>query len=239
MKQSVMLNIPLAAAMILGGGTSLPAKAAPEDAVAGVTTNLPLLPVTVLVESPAKTQTEMQIICLFRSVPGNKLHGSLDEMDDRLHGLLRRLRKSSLFGGELGETLLLTPPSGTLGAKKLLLIGLGDSESFRPERMVLVGKIALREANRMGVAHPFFAPTVMDGGVTRYATGEIAAEVVRGLREALATEEIVRGEGASGTVAVRDFTFLAGADHARDTEDGIDRALGLEAAGKPVKKHHH
>lgn len=103
--------------------------------------------------------------------------------------------------------------------------------------MVLVGKIALREANRMGVAHPFFAPTVPDGGVSRYTTGEVAEEVVRGFREALATEETVRSAGAMATVAVRDFTYLAGADHAHDTENGIDRALGLKAAEKPGTKH--
>lgn len=235
MKQSAMLNIPLAAAMILGGAASLPAETAPEDASA----SMPLLPVTVMVKSPAETQTEMQIICLFRSKPGNKLRGSLDAMNDKLHGLLGRLRNEALFGGELGETLLLTPPSGTLGAKRLLLIGLGDPESFRPERMVLVGKIALREANRMGIAHPFFAPTVLDGGVSLYTTGQIAEEVVRGFREALATEEAVRSGGASATVAVRDFTYLAGADHARDTETGIDRALGLKAARTPGKKKRH
>ena len=84
MKQSAMLEIPLAALMTLGGGSSLPAETAPADAGA----NMPVLPVTVLVQSPAETQTELQIICLFRSVPGNKLHGSLDAMTTSCTGCL-------------------------------------------------------------------------------------------------------------------------------------------------------
>jgi hypothetical protein len=190
----------------------------------------PALPVKVLMQSPADTQTELQIICLFRSSPENALHGSLIETNEKLHGLLDAIRKPGLFDGELGETLLLTPPAGTLGAKRLLIIGLGDSATFTPQTMVGVGKIALREADRLGIAHPFFAATVLDGGVTKYSTGDVAEQVVRGFREALATEAILHSGGASGPVSVVDFTFLAGAKFASNSQAGIDRALGAIAA---------
>jgi hypothetical protein len=186
---------------------------------------LPALPVHVLVQSPADTTTDLQIICLFASTPQNTLHGSLVETNSKLHGLLDQIRKPGLFAGELGETLLLTPPPGTLGAKKLLLIGLGDSATFTPQRMEFVGKVALREANRIGVAHPYFAPTILDGGVAGFATGEVAEQVVRGFREALATHALVEGAGAAAPRIVQDMTFLAGAAHAADTQQGIDRAL--------------
>ncbi len=184
------------------------------------------LPVKVLAQSPAETKTELQIICLFQPAPGNTLQGALAETDERLHGLLGQVRRPGLFGAELGETLLLAPPAGTLGARRLLLIGLGDAAGFTSERMRLVGRIALREANRLGVAHPFFAPTVLDGGVTKYSTGEVAEQVVRGVREALAAEEALRAGGSAKPLAVEDFTFLAGAKHATDTQEGINRALG-------------
>jgi hypothetical protein len=184
------------------------------------------LAVQVLAQSPAETKTDLQVICLFRSSPGNTLHGSLVETNEKLHGVLDQIRKSNLFGGELGETILLTPPDGTLGAKKLLMIGLGDSETFMPDRMYLVGKIAWREANRLAVAHPFFAPTVIDGGVTKYTTGEGAEQVVRGFRDAAESEAML----PAGPVAVVDFTYLAGAKHAADTQGAIDRALGKSAA---------
>lgn len=192
------------------------------------TSSPPTLPVTVLVKSPADTQTGLQIFCLFRSSPENTLHGSLSEIDEKLHGLLGQIRSPGYFGGELGETILLTPPAGTIAAKRVLIIGLGDASSFTPERMYLVGKIAFREANRLGVAHPFFAPTVLDGGVHTYGTGAVAEQVVRGFRDALAGELLLRGKDAASAPAVMDFTYLAGAAHAADTQKSIDHALGKD-----------
>ena len=191
------------------------AGAAPVPAVRSVPV------VKVLVQSPADTVTDLQVFCLFRSSAENTLHGSLVEIDEKLHGLLGQIRKPELFGGEFGETMVLTPPPGTLGAKRVLIIGLGDSAGFTPARMYLVGKIAWREANRLGVAHPFFAPAVLDGGVTGFSTDAVAEQVVRGLRDAMAGEA-----GVGGASVVVDFTFLAGAAHAGDTQNGINRAVG-------------
>lgn len=207
----------LALAALLACAAALRAQALPAAA--------PKLPVHVLVQSPAETETELQIICVFRSSPRNTLHGSLVETNEKLHGLLAGLRQPDLFAGELGETLLVTPPAGTLGAKRLLLIGLGDSETFSPERMELVGRIALHEAERLGVAHPFFAPTVLDGGVTAFSTGEVAGHVVHGFRQALAAEARLRAAGAAPAGTVADFTFLAGQAHAADTGAARERAL--------------
>jgi hypothetical protein len=190
----------------------------------------PALAVSVLVKSPADTSTDLQIICLFRSSPGNGLHGSLSEIDERLHGLLGQVRSPGLFGGELGETILLTPAAGMLAAKRVLIIGLGDPATFAPERMYLVGKIALREADRLAVAHPYFAPTVLDGGVSGFSTGDVAEQVTRGFGDALASEWLLREKNAGPAPVVVDFTFLAGAAHAGDTQGGIDRALGRSTA---------
>jgi hypothetical protein len=219
MRRDRWLYLSFAAALFIGQTALCSGQAA-----------APTLPVTVLRQSPADTKTDLQIFCLFASSPVNTLHGALLETNEKLHGLLDSIRKPGLFGGELGETILLTPPQGTLAAKRVLIIGLGDSAAFAPDRMYLVGKIALREANRLGVAHPFFAPTILDGGVTRYTTGQIAEQVVHGFRDALAGEVLLRsGNAAAGTV-VEDFTYLAGPKFAADTQGGIDRALGKTAA---------
>jgi hypothetical protein len=42
------------------------------------------------------------------------LHGSLMEMNENLKGLLERICQRDLFRGELGETLLIAPPKGSL-----------------------------------------------------------------------------------------------------------------------------
>jgi hypothetical protein len=183
------------------------------------------IPIRILAQSPADTTTDLQAICLFRSSPVNTLHGSLTEMNEKLQGLLDRLRKPELFRGELGETLLVAPPKGSLGAKKLLIVGLGDSETFSPERMQLVGEILYLEATRLGVTDPFFAPTILDGGVAKFATGEVAEQVVGGFLRAAATDKVLRDANASDGPGVTALTFLAGAKNVSSTREGIEKAI--------------
>jgi hypothetical protein len=180
-------------------------------------------PVRVLIQSPAESETELQIICLFESVPANTLHGSLLELDEKLKGLLVAVRKPDLFRGELGETILITRP-GAATARRLLIIGLGSSDSFTPRRMELVGSIAYHESNRLGVRHPFFAPAVLDGGVTTANPGETAEQFFRGFLRAERTEKLLVDAGSSTGQVIQDITFLAGPTHAIDTQRALERA---------------
>jgi len=91
-----------------------------------------------------------------------------------------------------------------------------------------IGRLAFEIANGSGVAHPYFAPTMLDGGATRYGSQEIAAEVVMGFREAWRDATTAWHEGRGRPVAVRDLVYLAGPDHARDTRQGVERAMGSE-----------
>lgn len=183
------------------------------------------VPARVLVQSPAETDTESQIICLFASAPENTLHGSLVEINEKLASLLDKIRKPALFRGDLGESVLLSPPAGSFSAKKLLIIGLGDSESFTPQRLELVGSIVYNESNRLGVAHPFFAPTILDRGVNKFATGEVSEAFMIGVLRTARTEKLLEESGASKGRIIRDVTFLAGSAHAADTKRGIERAI--------------
>ena len=180
-------------------------------------------------QSPSDTTTDLQVICLFRSAPENTLHGSLMEADEKLKGLIARVRKPELFRGDLGETLLITPHKNSLGARKLLIIGLGDSQTFSPERMQFVGEILYMESGRIGVAHPFFAPTILDGGVTKFATGEVAEQVISGFLRALATDKLLRSLNASASPSVAALTFLAGAKNVSSTREGIEKAIAAAA----------
>lgn len=187
------------------------------------------IPLRILAQSPADTSTDLQVICLFRSSPVNALHGSLTEMNEKLKGLLDRIRKPELFRGELGETLLIAPPKDTLGASKLLIVGLGDSQSFSPQRMQLVGEILYSEARQIGVAHPFFAPTILDGGVAKFTTGEVAEQVIAGFLRAVATDEVLREANASSGPDVAALTFLAGPKNVSSTREGIEKAIAAAA----------
>jgi Cytosol aminopeptidase family, N-terminal domain len=182
-------------------------------------------PVAVLVQGPADTKTELQIICLFHSDPSNTLHGSLTEMNQKLQGLLDHVRTPSLFAGELGETLLIVPKRETIPARRLLIIGLGDSRSFTPARMNLIGTIAFNESNRLGIKHPFFAPTVLDGGVSGFNTGEVAEQFMRGFLRARTLEIQLHTLGEAPPTNVERLTFLAGAAHATDTQAGLAKAF--------------
>jgi hypothetical protein len=190
------------------------------------------IPIQILAQSPAETTTDLQVICLFRSSPVNTLHGSLTETNAKLKGLLDRIRKPELFRGELGETLLVAPPKDSLGAEKLLIIGLGDSRSFSPQRMQLVGEVLYTEASRIGVAHPFFAPTILDGGVDKFTTGEVAEQVIGGFLRAAATDKLLREANAVASQGVTALTYLAGAKNVDSTREGIEKAIAAGAARK-------
>jgi len=181
--------------------------------------------IRVLAQSPAETDTQLQAICLFRSDPANQLHASLAEINEKLNGLLDQIRKPNLFAGETGETLLLTPRPGTLRAKALLLIGLGDSSNFDPGRMDMVGAIVYQEAIRLGVSKPYFAPTILDGGVSKFPTGQVAGRVLAGFARAARTDELIRDSGMGRGGTIQSLTFLAGATHLADTLEGIKRAI--------------
>jgi hypothetical protein len=181
----------------------------------------------VLVQSPAETDTELQVICLFASAPENTLHGSLVEINEKLKGLLDNIRKPTLFRGEFGETLTFVPPAGTLAAKRMLIVGLGDSKGFTSQRMELVGSIVYRESSRLGVAHPFFAPTILDGGVTSFGTGDVAEHFYAGFLRGARTKKILEESGASGGPVIQELTFLAGPTHAADTQRALERAVSI------------
>ncbi|MGA2600458.1 MAG: M17 family peptidase N-terminal domain-containing protein [Bryobacteraceae bacterium] len=180
------------------------------------------IPIRILKQSPADTNTDLQVICLFRSSPQNTLHGALIETNEKLNGLLDRIRKPELFRGDLGETLLLVPPKRTPGARKLLLVGLGDSETFSPQRMQLVGEILYSEAGRLGAPQPFFAPTIIDGGVTQFTTGQISEEVIAGFLRAAAIEKLLYNTNVPSVTAL---TYLAGPKFAANTLEGIEKAI--------------
>jgi Cytosol aminopeptidase family, N-terminal domain len=183
------------------------------------------IPAYVLVQSPSETTTELQIICLFESTPANTLHASLIETNQKLKGLLDTIRTPTRFRGELGETLLLTPGPQSIRAKRLLIIGLGDSESYTPHRMELIGSIAYHESNRLGIKHPFFAPTVIDGGVSKFNAGDTAEQFFAGFLRAARTQKTLMDAGVSAGPAIEDLTFLAGATHSADAEQGMQRAV--------------
>jgi hypothetical protein len=173
---------------------------------------------TVKVQSPSAEETPLQIVCVFEYVEGDiytsppalppALNG-LVHIDHQLNGLITELRKSGRFAGHALETLLLTPPNGTIPAKKLLLIGLGDKTLFKPDLMISVGRTGMREALRLGVDSYAHASDLKDGGVDS-PTALIATNVVKGAMEAYQTEMFLKQKNYSGFKPITKITLLAG-----------------------------
>jgi deoxyxylulose-5-phosphate synthase len=87
------------------------------------------------------------------------------------------------------------------------------------------------------VAHPFFAPTILDGGVTRFATGRTSEQVISGFLRAAETDHVIRDANASAGHSITAFTFLAGSQHADRIREGIEKAIST--LGPTVEPRDH
>lgn len=169
------------------------------------------------VQSPSAQPTPLQIVCVFEYTEGDMTSpqalpaaaNGLLHVDEALNGLITDLRKSGKFAGHALETLLITPPKGSIPAQKLLLIGLGDRNQFTPELMTNVGRVGMREALRLGVSSYSHASDLKDAGIDS-PTGPVAVNVVKGALEAYETEEYLVSKKLSAHKPLTKVTLLAG-----------------------------
>jgi hypothetical protein len=144
-----------------------------------------------------------------------------------LNGLITDLRKSGKFAGHSLETLLITPPKGSIPAQKLLLIGLGNRNEFTPEIMTNVGRVGMREALRLGVSSYSHASDLKDGGINS-PTGTVAANVVKGALEAYETEEYLVNKKLTTHKPLIKVTLLAGQAFFTPSGDAIKTYLSTK-----------
>lgn len=192
--------------------------------------------IVVLVQSPSAQATPLQIVCLFEYTEGDitisppalpkELNGLL-HVDESLNGLITDLRKSNKFEGHALETLLLSPPENTIPAKQLLLIGLGNRNTFKPEQMRMVGVIGMREALRLGVTSYSHASDLKDAGISS-PTSDVAGYVIQGAIEAYRTQMYLRNQNASDALTVNKVTLLSGPSYFEDSKTGIKKVMANE-----------
>ncbi|MFT3825141.1 MAG: M17 family peptidase N-terminal domain-containing protein [Chitinophagaceae bacterium] len=169
------------------------------------------------VQSPSAQATPLQIACVFEytendltnppALPAN-LNGML-HLDEALHGIITDLRKNGKFSGHAFETLLITPPPGTIPAKQLLLVGLGDRNKFTPDVMTTVGSIGMREALRLGVSSYSHASDLKDAGIES-PTALVAGNVLKGAVSAYRTQVYLKGKKMASFKPLTKITLLAG-----------------------------
>jgi hypothetical protein len=182
--------------------------------------------IKVRMEGPTTAETALQIVCLFKhKESGDKMLGAAVELDKELHGVISSLRNRGEFAGDALETLLIVPPAGTIKPKRLLLIGIGDESSFSLERMEEVGRVAVREAARLGVNKIAFAPLVRDQGNSQFGTGDVGTHVIRGLLSAYDTDRRMQKEGLAKPYTLEEWSEQAGPAFFDDTVEGAKKAI--------------
>jgi hypothetical protein len=185
-----------------------------------------------IVQGPATEVAPLQVACVFEYTEGDiftppalpaELNGMV-HLDKALNGLITEIRRSGKFSGHALETLLITPPKGTISASRLLLIGMGDRNSFSPDRMKQVGAVSMREALRLGVRHYAFAADIKDAGIAS-PTAEVAGNIVRGALLAYQTQSYLKAKGMGNFTPLTKLTLLSGMNFFNDAGEGIKAAI--------------
>ena len=74
-------------------------------------------------ESVSKVKADLLVIGMFK---GEKFTGSAKGVNEALGGVLKDLTGDEKFEGEIGKNVLLNSTFGKIGAKRVLLTGLGQ-----------------------------------------------------------------------------------------------------------------
>lgn len=214
-------------------GFSLDASTLPSLGEVAKLGNVGGVEIEVVVQSPSAQETPLQIVCLFEYTEGDiynsppalpKALNGMVHVDEALKGLITDLRKTNRFEGKLLETLLIIPPSGSIAAKKLLLIGLGNRKEFKTDIMRLVGIVGMREALRLGVNSYSHASDIKDAGIDS-PTEEVAGNVIKGALEAFLTQNYLKERRASEPLTVTKLTLLSGPAYFEDSQKGIKKII--------------
>jgi hypothetical protein len=191
------------------------------------------LTLTVRMQGPYDADVPLQIVCYFRKKDGQTLKGAPVELDKRLGGVIANLRDRGEFAGDELETLVIDTKR-MIPAKMLLLIGLGDEKDLTLDRMERVGRVAYREAAKLGATRVAFAPLLRDQGNDKLPTGDVGRYVVRGLLLARDTGSRLQKEGLAGKFALEEWIAEAGPDFYKETITGVKQ--GVEEANATAKK---
>jgi hypothetical protein len=186
-----------------------------------------------VVQGPSAQVSDLQIVCVFEYTEGDIFNSppalpaalnGLVHLDHDLKGMLTTLRKEGRFLGHTLETILLDPPKGTIGAKRLLLIGLGDRNKFNADLMTAVGSVAMNEALRLQVKNFSFASDLKDAGIDS-PTALVAGNVVKGIFHAYQTQIWLKDKKMTSFKPISKVILLAGPSFFTVAGQGIKEAI--------------
>ena len=160
---------------------------------------------------PCMQQADLQAICLFKhKSTGDTYQGAAKETDEKLSGILSALRNRGEFVGEMGETILFTPPKGSIPAKQFVVIGLGDEKDLSLDTLRLVGRVVAREAVRLRAKDVAWAPVIRDEGNSTIDVGEGDRAFVEQMLSAYDTEKRLQAQGLAPEFRIETLVIEAG-----------------------------
>ena len=197
------------------------------------------LKVSIKMVGPYTEPADLQIITLFKhKASGDTYQGAAKDTDEHLHGILSALRNRGEFVGELGETFLFTPPSGSIPAKRFMVIGLGEEKDLSLDSLRVVGRIAAREAVRLNAKHVAWAPVIRDEGNTVVGVGEGDRAFIEQMLSAYDTEKRLQAEALAPAFSIEDLVIEAGPtyfdDAAKQVGEGIESMTAVLAQRNAV-----
>jgi hypothetical protein len=223
---------PALASLVIAVLLSASAFADPPERVVSAADGLA---VSVKEIGPVTEVADLQIICVLKHDPaGDKYAEAMRDLNDKLGGLISALRDRGDFVGDAGETLLLTPPTGSIGAHRLLLIGVGTEADLSAERLATTGRIAAREANRLQATTVGFAPALRDQGSQRVDVADGDAAFAEQFLLALDTQTRLAAQKLSDPVKVKSLTIEAGPKFFDNAAEKVTSAV--DAADTSIQK---
>ena len=160
---------------------------------------------------PYMQDSDLQIICAFKhKATGDTYIGAIKDFDAKVDGLLSALRNRGEFIGELGESILFRPPTGSIPAKSLLVIGLGEESALSLDSLRIVGRVAAREAVRLKAQRVAWAPVIRDQGNSTIDVGEGDRAFVESVLQAYDTEQRLQAQGLADKFAITEWVIEAG-----------------------------
>src|SRR6266567_6014227 len=160
---------------------------------------------------PYMEPADLQIICLFKHKSnGDTYQGAAKDTDEKLGGMLSTLRNRGEFVGETGETILFTPPKGSIPARQFMVIGLGEEKDLTLDTLRLVGRIAAREAVRLKAKHVAWAPVIRDEGSTTIDVGEGDRAFAEEMLSSYDTEKRLQAQGLAPAFTIESVVIEAG-----------------------------
>jgi len=185
---------------------------------------------SIKMDGPYMEPADLQLICLFKhKASGDTYQGAAKDTDAHLHGLLSALRNRGEFVGELGETFLFTPATGSIPAKRFMVIGLGEEKDLSLESLRVVGRIAARESVRLKAKHVAWAPVIRDQGNSTIDVGEGDRTFAEQFISAYDTEKRLQAQKLAPEFSIETVVIEAGPSYfdnaVKQVGEGIDSTV--------------